>query len=136
MLPDASLEAYKQHKTDERTGHKPKLLGGLYFRLREARPGSRVVTAEASLNCRWTDHRQRGQRAAPSGAEGAEVELGRGCGGRRAEDRLRELAEKMPPSRGRAALEAEDDEVVERVAVSRAAFLKGRGIDDDDDVGF
>ena len=49
---------------------------------------------------------------------------------------MRELAEKMPPSRGRAALEAEDDEVVERVAVSRAAFLKGRGIDDDDDVGF
>ena len=26
-LPDASLAAYKQHKSDERTGHKPNLLG-------------------------------------------------------------------------------------------------------------
>jgi hypothetical protein len=47
-----------------------------------------------------------------------------------AEDRLRE---RLPPRARASATEQADPLVVERVAVSRAAFLKARGLDEDEE---
>lgn len=63
------------------------------------------------------------------GAARADGELW-GREARCAEDRLRE---RLPPRARASATEQEDPLVVERVAVSRAAFLKARGLEEEDD---